>query len=153
MIKPEISEEDFLKYIEDRLVLTQTSFDHTKGTMITAGLFVAASISLPNLHNVLIFHHTGIKVVLALATLSAIALVFSFVFAENQSKAFERIALKGHTSSKVRKLILGEYTLRKAKILSWYYIRFHNFMATSCNNLASLFLILGLASYLYILVR
>jgi hypothetical protein len=149
---PNQEDAELVTYIRKRLESTQTNFDLTKATMITAGLFVAAGITLPSLHATLIFHHTGIKVVLALTTLSALTLVLSFVFAEHQTKRHDRLT-GPKPFKRAEKLILGKMTPNKAKFLAWYYVKFHDQLITVSNNLSTLLLLLALSAYLYILIK
>lgn len=139
------------EYIQKRMEITQSSFDNTKSTFLTAGLLVAASLGIHELSVNTIYGKSGIKVLLALTIMSALCQMLSFVFAEHQVKRHDKL-MGGIITTWQERLLLKNAETR-AKILPWFYGKLHNFLITLFNNLATAFLILGLLSFLYLLVK
>jgi hypothetical protein len=145
------SDEEMEKYFIERMASIQTQFDTTKSTLLTAGLLVAIGLSFPNLQTSKILGHSGLKIVMACTIVSAIFLVLSYIFAEHQAKRFDKLT-GAEPFTLLERLVLHEVTVKNARQLAWFYTSFHNFLITAANNLSTLFLLLGLVLFLYLLV-
>jgi hypothetical protein len=143
-----MTEKELQKYVEERMILTQTNFDSTKSIFLTAGLLVAISLSIPSLQQARLWGHSGIKVIMASTIVSAICQVLSYVFAEHQVKRHDKL-LSGTTLTRTEALVLGKHRHVQAKVLPWYYGKFHNFLITTANNLATTFLLVECSFYAY----
>jgi hypothetical protein len=146
MTKAELS-----KYIADRMSLTQTQFDNTKSTFLTAGILVALSVSPEKLKNVMIFNNQGVKIVMTLTILSAVSQVLSFVFAEHQVKRHDKLVGADVLVTRLELLILGQNEKRHLKYIPWFYGKFHNYLISIFNNISTGLLLLALSFFLILL--
>lgn len=146
-----MSEKELEKYITDRILVVQSSFDTAKATIITAGMLVAVGLYKDELSGATIIGIPALKLILGLTMLSATSFILSFVFAERQVSRHDKLI--GNVGlSRAERWFLGDKPEQRIKYIAGFYGAFMDKMITICNHFATLFLLLAMMSFFYAII-